>query len=240
MSSYSERTFGQKYTKASAILEHLKAISGYQPTNPTIAITAFETFLGEVQDANDLVASEYGLLQSARADRLKLYYDDDGLLARARLIRDYLPSASLEGKKFSSYVEIRRIVQRMANNRPSKRVPQTVVPDDEKDKTISTSERSFGSLVRAGRDILKIITNVANYAPVNTNLIINNFELLLEKIDTQNDEVASLYSNHKEAIAKRFKIYKELDFRVMQIKLALATQYGKKSFEYREVINIGY
>jgi len=240
MASVSEQTFGQKYTKACAILEHLKAISGYQPANPTIAIPALQTFLDEVDEANNQVASQLVSLQSARAERLELYNGDDGLLKRARSIRDYLGSSTPKGKKLDHYIRVQRIVQQMTNYHPPKKITQPVVPDADKERTISTSERSFGSLIRAGKDILERIVKVGNYAPINIDLSVANFGLLVEKIESKNNEVASVLTSYTEAISKRMEIYEELNSRIQQIKLALASQYGKDAYEYLEVIKIRY
>jgi len=103
-------------------------------------------------------------------------------------------------------------------------------------KTRSTSEQSFGSMLRVGKDVLEVIKTVAGYAPANTNLTVANFTTYLAGMDTKNSSVAAKQEQYDDAVEARVDLYNQLDKKVSKIKLAIAAQYGKTSNEYIDVV----
>ena len=233
MPSTSERTFGQRYTKARDLVEYLKLVPTYAPSNPDLAVAAFDTFVGTVDTANNAVASQTSALQTARDARLVLFKGPEGLIKRCAQIRDYISSIETKGKKSVEYKKVQKVVMRMRGIRLSKK-KVTAAAGAEEPKTLSTSEVSFGSMLNAGKEVLQVINGLAAYAPSNTNITSVNFSAFVTQLDNKNSEIASKLSDWDNAIETRADLYDTLKDRVSKIKAALAGQYGRQSNEYKD------
>ena len=99
--------------------------------------------------------------------------------------------------------------------------------------SLSTSERSYGSMLQAGKDVLEIIKTTAGYAPSNTSITIVNFTTLLSTLDAKNSDVSSKQEIFENKTEVRSTLYTELADKVTKVKSALASQYGKQSSEYK-------
>ena len=233
MPSTSERTFGQRYTKARDLIEYLKLVPAYAPGNPDLEVPAFETFVDSVDTANNAVANQSSGLQTARDARLVLFKGPEGLIKRCAQIRDYIASVETKGKKSVEYKKVQKVVMRMRGIRLSKKRVSTGAGGTEP-KTLSTSEVSFGSMLSAGKEVLQTITGLAAYAPSNTNITTANFTIFITQLDDKNSEIASKLSDWDNAIETRFDLYAALKDKVSKIKSALAGQYGRQSNEYKD------
>jgi len=229
MPSISERTFGQRYTQARGLVEYLETLPTYSPGNINLEPANITTFLDSVDAANTDVASKLSVLSSERELRYNLYKADNGLIKRCSQIRDYVASIHTDGKKSLDYKKIQRAVQNMRGIRISKKPPA-----GSPTKTSSTSEVSFGSMLKVGKDVLEVIKLVPGYAPSNTNLIVADFTTFVASVDTKNSLVAEKLEEYDNSIEVRLNLYDEMDDRVRKVKLALAAQYGKDSNEYKD------
>lgn len=229
MPSVSERTFGQRYTLARGLVEYLETLPTYSPGNPNLEPANLATFLDSVDAANVDVASKLSVLSTERETRYNLYKADNGLIKRCSQIRDYVASIHPDGKKSLDYKKIQRAVQNMRGIRISKKPPA-----GSPTKTASTSEVSFGSMLKVGKDVLEVIKLVPGYLPSNTNLTVVDFTTFVASVDTQNSLVAEKLEEYDNSVEIRLNLYDELDDRVRKVKLALAAQYGKESNEYKD------
>lgn len=228
----SENTFGQRYTKGRDLVEYLNTVPGYAPGNPDLEPAGLTTLLDSIETANTDVASKSSSLQTERDTRYNLYKDKlDGVITLSAQIRDYVASIDPKGKKSLDYKKLQKMVQRMRGIRLTKKPPA-----ESGAKTISTSERSFGSMLAVGREILEVIKTVAGYAPSNTKLTVLNFTAFLDSIDAQNSLVAQKLEEWDNAVEARSGLYVTLAENVKKVKLALAAQYGKASNEYQDAL----
>ncbi|OGU77825.1 MAG: hypothetical protein A2V93_00435 [Ignavibacteria bacterium RBG_16_34_14] len=233
MPSTSEKSFGQRYTKAQELVEYLNTLSGYSPGIAEIEAPEIKTFLESVDAANSDAASKLSDLQTTREQWLNMFQAADGLITRAAQIRDYIASIHPQNKKALDYKKVQKYVQNLRGIRLSKK---PVNPDGSAGKTSSTSEVSYGSMLRTGKDILEVIKTVPGYSPTNTNLTVANFTAFLTSIDTQNSAVAQKLENYDNSVEARGDLYKELGGRITKVKLAVAAQYGKSSNEYKDMV----
>lgn len=233
MPSTSERTFGQRYTKARDLVEYLKLVPTYAPGNPDLAVAAFDTFVGTINNANNAVASQISALQTSRDARLVMFKGPEGLIKRCAQIRDYIASIETKGKKSVEYKKVQKVIMRMRGIRLSKKKVSTEVGAAEP-KTLSTSEVSFGSMLNAGKEVLQTIIGLASYNPSNTNITTANFTTFVTQLDNKNSEIAEKLGTWDNAIETRSDLYAELKDRVSKIKSALAGQYGRQSNEYKD------
>lgn len=232
----SEKSFGQRYTKGRELVEYLNTLPAYSPGNTELEPAELTTLLDSIETANSDVASRLSVLQNERDARLIMFKNNQtGLIAKAGQIRDYIASIDPKGKKALDFKKIQKMVQRMRGMRLSKKpVPSG---GGEGPKTISTSERSYGSMLAVGREALEVIKTIAGYAPSNTALTVVNFTTFLDDIDAKNSLVAQRQEEWDNSIEARGALYDELADRVKKVKLALAAQYGRTSNEYKDSLS---
>ena len=235
MPSTSERTFGQRYTKARDLIEYLKLLPAYAPGNIDLEVLSLESFVDSIDAANNAVASQSSALQTARDARLVMFKGPEGLVKRCAQIRDYIASVETKGKKSVEYKKVQKVIMRMRGIRLSKKKVATEAGVSEP-KTLSTSEVSFGSMLNAGKEVLQTIKGLAAYNPSNTNITNANFTTFVTQLDNKNSEIAEKLGTWDNAVETRSDLYVELKDRVSKVKSALAGQYGRQSNEYKDSV----
>lgn len=234
MASVSEKSFGQRYTKARDLVQYMEELPGFDPGVAELEAANLSDFLDTVDIANSDVASKLSAVQTEREERYNMFKAPDGLITRCSQIRDYIGSIHTQHKKALDYKKVQKAVQKMRGVRMTKKA--AVDPEAPGNKTRSVSERSFGSILQTGKDVLEVIKTVGGYAPSNTNLTIANYTTFVSAIDAKNSAVAEKYEQYDDSVEARLDLYKQLAERVSKIKLAVAAQYGKDSNEYKDVV----
>lgn len=234
MASVSEKSFGQRYTKARDLVEYMEELPGFDPGVAELEAANLSTFLDTVDTANSDVASKLSAVQTVREERYNMFNSTTGIITRCSQIRDYIGSIHTQHKKALDYKKVQKAVQKMRGIRLTKKTATN--PEEPGKKTRSTSERSFGSILQSGKDVLEVVKTVGGYAPSNTNITIANYTTFLASVDTKNQSVAEKHEQYDDAIEARLDLYKQLAERVSKIKLAVAAQYGKDSNEYKDVV----
>ena len=235
MASISEKSFGQRYTKGRELVEYLKLLPTYAPGNTDLEATSLTTLLDNILTANSNVASKISSLQTERDARLAMYTSQTGLINKCGQIRDYIASIEAKGKKSVDYKKVQSAVKKMRGKRltPKPKPPEAGATGPKK---VSTSEVSFGSVLSTAFEILEVIKGNALYAPSNTALTVANFTTLLTTIDTKNKLIGQMREQWDDAVESRMSLYSDLQTRVTKTKLALASQYGKTSNEYKDSV----
>lgn len=233
MVSTSERTFGQRYTKGRDLVEYLKLVPTYAPTETAIQPANLTTLLDSIDTANSEVGAAKSALQTERDERIVMFKNNTtGLITRCAQIRDYIASFHPQGKKALDFKKVQKIVMLMRGIRLSKKPPAV----EGGKKSVSTSERSYGSMLQAGKDVLEVIKTIAGYAPSNTAITVANFTTTLAAIDAKNSSVAEKQEIYDNKVETRAGLYNDLGDRVTKVKAALASQYGKQSNEYKDSV----
>jgi hypothetical protein len=242
MASTSEKTFGQRLEKGRQIAAIISSFNEYAPSNNEINLQNFEGYLQQVEDLNNNVAHLNNILSETRKSRQNIYLGADGLKERCSKIKDYVASLK-EGGKSASYKNIVREYSKF-NSRTTKVPPTSTSPEaGDAKKKISQSEKSYGSLIAAGRNIYQIITSIPGYAPSNPMIQKDNFGTFLDSVDNLNNEVSRNYIAADKAIKDRYLAYEGEDglkVKFRAIKSYVASQYGRKSNEYEEINKIKY
>jgi len=249
MPSTSEQTFGNRLQHGRDLQAALNGIPSYAPDNLGLTPANFDTFLDSVQDANDSVATKSQLLTDARDARRLAFYGDPGtgvggLATLAGRVRDHVGSMP-GGKNSASYKQIQRLTQKITNYHPPKKpASSTPSPTASDKKKISQSERSYGSLVQAGRDLAAAVAQVAGCNPTATDLKPANLASAMKALAAKNDAVASARIEAQEAIDARSDLYDHPEIGLksvfQQAKAAVASQFGRRSNEYGQVGAIRY
>ncbi len=237
MPSVSEKSFGQRYTKAVGLVEYLKLVPAYQPDNADIEVAAFDTYLGTVQTANETVAAKQSALMNERDSRLLLYKGPEGLIKLCSRVRDYVASIDPKGKNSSDYKKISKTIMRMRGQRLKKKPDPPATPPVEggtEPKKVSVSEQSYGSVLEMGVSVVEVVKAKAGYAPSNAALTVASLTAFMDSVYAKNRSVLSKQEDYDNAVEARANLYTDLKRRVTQIKAALASQYGKQSNEYKD------
>lgn len=246
MASTSEHTFGNKLERGRSLQVALKEITGYKPDNAALMPATFEIFLDTVEAANDEVAGKSQVLVDVRTARRLAYFGDakqglPGLRSLAGRVRDHIGTMP-GGKKGPKYRQIQKLVQKIVNyHPPRKKVSGT--PDANK-KEISQSEASYGSMVQHGRDLAAAVASIPGYNPSAADLQPDALKAAMKALAVHNEDVAKALVDASNAIAARTALYEAeetgLRSQFQQAKAAVASQYGRRSPEYKSVSKIRY
>lgn len=232
MPSGSERSFGQRYTKARGLVEYLKTIPTYAPDNPELTIANLTLFLDDVEASNLNVPEKYSALRTERNNRYTMYRGLDGVFMRAIKIREFICYNDAEAKRSPDYKAVVSIIRRMRGRRLNRKPINPPAGGGQIPRSISTSEQSFGSVLNMAKEILGLLIMKVGYAPTNPLITVAGFTTFLEQVDDQNSLVMIKYADYSNAVDARIRLYINLDDRVLKTRSALASQYGKDSDEY--------
>lgn len=150
---------------------------------------------------------------------------------RCSQIRDYIASLD-EGKKSNDFKKVQKIVQKIRGVNYVKKKKQVGGGN----KNISSSERSFGAILGYCKEVLEIIKTIPAYTPGNINLSIASFSLFLSEVELKKSEAAEKYFLLEDARTSRREKYNQLKERIQKVKSSLASQFGKNSSEYKDVV----
>lgn len=232
MSKTSEHTFGEKYSKGRGLTEYLQTIPGYAPGNPDLLAINISVLLDSIEIENSTASSRLSILQNVRSERFEMYYGNAGLRMRCSQIRDYLASLP-EGKKSNDFKKVQKIVQQIRGVNYVKKKKQGSRGEK---KIISSSERSFGAILGYCKEVLELIKTIPAYTPGNINLTIANFTLYLAEVELKNSEAAEKFYSLEDARTSRRELYDQLKDRIQKVKSSLASQFGKNSSEYKDIV----
>lgn len=249
MPSTSEQTFCNRLEHARTLQVALGKIAGYAPDNSALTPENFDLFLDSVEVANGAVAETGQLLSDARTNRRLAYFGDTeqdvpGLATLAGRVRDAVGSMA-GGKKSASYPRIQKLTQKISNYHPPKK-PVSSSPGETptEKKTISQSEASYGSMIQAGRDLGAAVAKVPGYKPTSEDLKPAGLATAMDDLAGHNKAVAEALFNAQQAIDDRLNIYEDpetgLAGQFQRAKAAVASQFGRRSSEYRTVSAIRY
>jgi hypothetical protein len=249
MASKSEQTFGQHLEHSRTLHTALGKTAGYAPDNPALASATFGTFLDTVEDANGDVAATGQVLSDARTARRLAYFGNakegvPGLATLAGRVRDHVASLP-GGKKSPSYRQVQRLVQKIRSSKAPKKAVSAAPPGTTaQKKEVSRSEASYGSLVQAGRDIAAAVAKITGYNPTAADLKPVALDAAMQTLADKNKAVAEGLVDAEKAQAARSKLYEAeetgLRSRFQQAKAAIASQFGRRSDQYKSISGIKY
>ena len=156
-------------------------------------------------------------------------------------MRDYVGSMP-GGKNSPGYRQIQRLVQKINNYHPPRR-KVSGEPNANK-KEVSQSEASYGSMVQAGRDLAAAVAKIPGYNPAAADLQPAALKAAMAVLAGHNEAVAGALVEASRAIADRAALYEAeqtgLRTQFQQAKAAVASQFGRRSPEYKSISGIRY
>ena len=229
MASTSETSFGARLRKAQDLLAYISGFTNYNPPRQNETVASMTALINSIVSANSLEASHRETYRLS-VDRRHLAYfktEDsvDKLLSPIRgAVEAHYGKKSIESTSISAIIKkIRASKVTKAPADPSK---------EEQEKSISQSERSYGSIAQYFNDIINSLSQFSGYNPSNSTLKVANLQLFSNKLTTYSNEVAKNAQTLKTTKTKRLELYAELKDRVQRIKSYVKAQYGNSSSEY--------
>ncbi len=249
MASTSEQTYGNRLQHGRDLATALTGITGYKPDNTDLTAANLDALCDEVEQSNTGVAVKSQVLSDQRKLRRTAYFGDaktgvPGLATLAGRVRDGV-GAMPGGKKSTSYPRIQKLTQKISGYKaPKKPVSSSPGQTPDERRKVSQSEASYGSLVQHGRDLAAAVSKVAGYNPGFPELAPEALAATMKTLSEHNDTVTKALMDADSAIKARSKMYEQpetgLRARFQQAKAAVATQFGRRSAEYKSIASLRY
>ena len=247
MASTSEKTFGQRLTRAVALYDRVKGEVGYAPEeNPLITTAALGAFVATLKAANQEVGDLAQPYNQAQDDRVVLYHGLEGLKKRVAMARDVIGGYQ-NGKKLAAYDTLTTIAQQMRGYRkPAKDLlPDGAATDaQEAAAGLSVAQMSFGSLLQKGREALGTLKGMGGqYKTSNALVTVAGLEAFLTQLETQDTTVNDTLLPLRKATKARHTLYEGdegLQARLAAAKSYVAGNHTKTSPLYKDVLKIKY
>lgn len=255
MPNFSEKTFGAKLLSAQTLVQTLQTFNGYAPPKPEDSVASLQNLLNDINEANDNETDEKNsYTQAVQARQDAFWKSDDSVAKLLSPIR-----ASIEAqydKNSHEYRNILKIIRALRSHRrlskSTSAKAQQPTPINENDpiqnnnsannissesfeKTISQSERSYGSLHRHFADLILTLEKLNNYDPSNQKLKPANLKIFLTTLETFHNTVIDKYNALRTQRNERLRLYEDLQTRVKRVKAYIKANYGLTSAEYEAI-----
>lgn len=232
MVSTSENTFGARLRRAQDLVTFISGFSTYAPPRPQESIAGMTTLINTIISGN---ASESSLQQNYKAAvdaRVAAFTAAPGSVEK--LLSPIRGAVVAQYGKISTEADaIRAIVKKIRATKLTKAPADPTKPSQE--KTISQSERSYGSITQFFNDIINTLTQFNAYNPSSPSLKIVSLQAIATQLTTLNNTVAQKTQQLKAIRLTRQNQYAELSDRAQRIKAYVKAQYGNTSAEYNLV-----
>jgi hypothetical protein len=235
MASTVENTFGAKLRRAQDLLTYIQGFAGYAPPRAQESVANLTTLINSIVAAN---ANETGIQQQFKAAVDARQANFKGTTTSVEKLLAPIKGAveAQFGKKSTESVAITTIIKKM---RSTKLVKPPVDPNAPAQvKTISQSERSYGSMTQLFNDIISTVGQFAAYNPTNNAIKIAGLQATSTQLTTLNNTIAQKIQVLKTARASRLTLYTDLKDRAQRIKSYVKAQYGINSNEYKLIKGI--
>jgi hypothetical protein len=229
MASTSEASFGARLGNAHKMADALLTFSNYSPPNNTERVADYKVLLTAAEASNSAVAMHTDAYNSAsKARELAFRKSDISVMKLISPIR--LAVIAQFGKNSREEKSVSTIVTRIRNSKVI-----TYTDSQGKDKTMSQSEQSYGSLAQLFKDLISILTNFTAYNPSRNELKVANltaFAASLEGISQAANVALIQITASRNA---RNAHYDDLHERTVRIKAYVSSEYGFNSAENKAI-----
>ena len=235
MSSTTENLFGARLRRGQDLQTYIAGFTGYTPPRSQESVAGYTTLINSIVTIN---ASESSLQQNYKAAVdarqsafTKTTASVDKLLApiRGAVEAQY-------GKKSTEADAIAAIIKTMRATKLVQLPPDPSTPTVK--KTLSQSERSYGSMTQYFNDIINTLTQFTAYNPTNVAIKTATLQTLAAQLTTLNNAVATKIQVLTTARVNRQALYTDLKDRAQRIKSYVKAQYGTTSNEYNLIKGI--
>lgn len=229
MASTSENTFGAKLRRAQDLLIFILGFVGYAPPRTQENVASMTILINSIIATNASESSQQENYNAAVDTRQAAFSKKTGSVEK--LLSPIKGAVEAQyGKKSTEAATVNAIIKKMRVTKLTKAPADPTKPAQE--KTISQSERSYGSMTQFFNDIVNTITQFTAFNPSSNTLKIVALQTTATQLTTLNNAVARKIQLLKTIRTSRQTQYTDLKDRVQRIKSYVKAQYGNTSTEY--------
>lgn len=236
MASKFETSFGARLRKFQDAVQYIQQWPVYAPEREEISIANLTALIQNIQKANEKETQMQVQHSAAVATRSGLF--NDGPYSVEKLLAPLKAAVTLKyGRLSSQAAEVAAIIR---SYRTTQLIKLPADPaDPEKQKTISQSQRSYGSRTQFFADIVTTLGGFNGYSSSNPELTVNSLQQKLQAINTANDSVAASLQKVAAMRQDRLQQYQQMATCATLMKDYAASQYGNRSPQYKSLTALG-
>jgi hypothetical protein len=235
MTNTTENSFGARLHRAQDLINYIQGFTNYAPPREQESLANFTTLINSIVSTNGSESSVQHQFKSAVNLRQAAFK------GTSKSVEKLL--APIKGAVESQYgknsTESEAVTSIINNMRSTKLVKPPIDPNaPKKTKTISQSERSYGSMTQMFNNMISTMGQFTDYNPTNDAIKISGLQATATQLTTLNNTIAQKIQALQIARASRQTQYADLQERVQRIKSYVKAQYGINSNEYKLIKGI--
>ena len=228
MSSKAETSFGARLRKLQDATEYIKTWAGYAPPRLQETLPQLEAFIQTIKSSNDAETDRQARYSRQVSLRQQLFTGEGGVKKLLTQIRGAVDAQY--GRTSHEAQQVGAIIKVMRKSKLVKLPADPANPGVE--KTVSQSEKSYGSQTQYFSDLVTTLAGFGDYASTTKAITLLALQALLVKLTEANNAVATQLQQMSSQRKDRRALYLELNDRMKRMKAYTRSQYGTKSAEY--------
>jgi len=233
MSTTTEKGFGQRIRKAQDLLIYLNGFPVYNPPRTEESLSEITILINDISSLNDAEALRMQDYRLAVDNRQGAFRDKPDSIEKLLTQISGVVTA-----QFGKTAKQTQLIVGVIRNMRSTTLTKPKILEELETKSISQSEKSYGSLTKAFSGLIKMLTQLPGYNPSNGALVIGSLQQKLSDVRQLNDEVITKMKDLKSVKTARREKYEELHERIGRIKSYIKGHYGTSSPEYKAVMSL--
>lgn len=236
MASKFEKSFGARLRKFEDAVQYVQNWPGYAPDRPEISIDSLKELVTTIKQANEQETGTQAQYTAAVAARSELF--NKGGSSVEKLLAPLKAAVTFKyGRQSSQAESVAAIIRSYRSSELIKLPPDPANPD--KQKTISQSQRSYGSRTQFFSDIITTLDSYADFTSTNPELKITALQQKLQQLTSANDNVAVQLQKIAGTRQDRVKQYQQMATTAALLKDYASSQYGNRSPRYKSLTALG-
>ena len=238
----SQKSFQAMLGKFTAGLEVLKGILAFSPIKVNLQIVSLTELKTAAEAKNANAVKTGNALKGLRNNRRSISFrvKDGDVNCIENLIRNVASYLKAElGAKNPSYLKVDSIIKKIDPPNDPKEEPKE---GEEPKRSISTSEKSYNSLVGFSQDVYTVLSELGEaYNPANVNIQKRGFHIKINQLTDLNASIVKAETEYSTAVSERDEVYNGengINKIMPQIKDYLASfEGGKNNPDYIAYVN---
>lgn len=230
MSSKAETSFGARLRKLQDATEFIKTWEGYAPPRTKETLAELQVLIQIIAAGNEAETDRQAKYSREVSLRQQLFTGEAGSVTKMlTLIRGAVDAQY--GRTSHEAQQVGAIIKVMRKSKLVKLPADPTQPEAE--KTVSQSEKSFGSQTQYFSDLVTTLGSFGDYASSTKGITLVALQAFVVKLTEANNAVAARLEQMRARRNERQALYADLQDRCVRIKAYTRSQYGNQSAEYK-------
>lgn len=228
-----ESGMNAKLRYAKDFLTILRTFQNYVPLRQEESEPALTDLVVRTEKClNEYDTNDAAYTLAVKQRREKYTTAPDSLIKRLTLVSKTVQA--LYGKKSLEAAQIMNLIRDIRSQSKPK-IEATTDPATEKTRSISTSQRSYGSMLQSFKTLITTLSGLSEYTRVANGNSISDLQNLHQQLDTLNTQLTNSMQARESARHTRTELFAQVKDSFMRVKLAINAQYGLNSMEYKSI-----